>query len=233
MFSSSATERSPTAQGFCDAELARLSACLSRLLPSLRRKDVAMTGGVAIQVGMAEVGRQGVRAVIADLDLVMSSLETVVPSVAESFLVSHYHAVQPGIPKFMVQLVDPVTRIRVDMFPDLVGSLARAKAVQIGTQVIRMLELEDIFEHKLLMLAKASTAHPVDPKHAEDAYALGELLRRRVPIVARDSLVEDVYGIDADARCRRCELSSDPRFPLASKEQINGAGSATLSATVQ
>jgi hypothetical protein len=205
---------------FCDAELERLSACLSRLLPSLRREDVAITGGVAIQVGMAELGRQGARDVVADLDLVMSSLEAVVPSVAESFLVSHYHVVQPGVPKFMVQLVDPVTRIRIDMFPDLVGSLARARAVQIGTQAVRMLKLEDIFEHKLLILAKASSANPVDPKHADDARALGELLQRRVPVVARHSLVEDVYGIDADARCRRCELSSDPRFPLAPKEQI-------------
>ena len=74
--------------------------------------------------------------------------------------------------------------------------------------------------HKLLTISKASPSNPVDPKHANDAYALGKLLQRRIPAVAHGSLVEDVYGIDGDVRCRRCELSSSARFPLAPKDQI-------------
>jgi hypothetical protein len=188
-------------------------------MPHLRRDDVAMTGGVAIQLGMAELARAGSRSVIADLDLVAGSLDAVVSSVAHDFLVSHYHVVQPGVVKFMVQLVDPVSRIRVDVFPDLVGSLMRAREVKVGAQLVRILTLEDILEHKLLTISKASPGSPVDPKHAHDAYALGELLGRSIPAVADGSLVEDVYGIDEDF-CRRCQLSSSPRFPLAPKDQI-------------
>lgn len=210
----------PSAPGFPPAEMERLAACLGRLLPHLRANDVAIAGGVAIQIAMAERGRQGSRAAIADLDLVAGSLEAVSSNVAEDLLVSHYHVVQPGVPKFMVQLVDPVTRIRVDIFPDLVGSLARTSEVRIGGRLTRLLALEDILEHKLLAISKASPTHPIDPKHAADAYALGELLRRNIPAVAHGSLLKDVYGTDADLACRRCELSSRAGFPLAPKHDI-------------
>jgi len=207
------------AAGFPQPEIERLSACLVRLLPNLRRDEVAITGGVAIQIGMAQLGCKGSRAVIADLDMVASSLDAVSPDVVAAFLVSHYHVVQPGVPKFLLQLVDPVTRIRLDIYPDLIGSLARSKLVKIGVRLVRTLALEDILEHKLLTLSKASPTNPVDPKHADDACALGRLFQRTIPAVRHDSLVKDVYGID-DPYCRRCELSSNPRFPLAPKDRI-------------
>jgi hypothetical protein len=180
---------------------------------------VAITGGVAIELGLAEVGRGGRRTTVADLDCVAASLDAIAPSVSDVFLVSHYHVVQPRVPKFMVQLVDPVSRVRVDVFPDLVGSLARARTAEIQTHCVKMLALEDILEHKLLTISKASRTNPIDPKHADDAYRLGEVFGRRIEPVAKECLVEDVYGID-DLDCERCQLSLDPRFPLAPKPEI-------------
>lgn len=189
-------------------------------MPHVRRNDLALTGGVAIQGRLAAAGYTGWRTGVADLDLVASALDAVHPSVCEAFLVSHYHVAQPGVPKFMVQLVDPVSSIRVDVFPDLVGSLARATVMQIETQHMKVLALEDILEHKVQMLSKASAAKPVDPKHAEDAYALAKLLGGPTPAVAPVCLVEDVYGDDTDLFCDRCQLSLDPRFPLAPKGDV-------------
>ena len=205
--------------GFPASELERLSRCLDKLMPHVRQSDVAITGGVAIQLRLAEVGYAGRRSAIADLDCVARSLDAIAPSVSDVFLVSHYHVVQPGIPKFMMQLVDRVSRIRVDVFPDLVGSLARARAVRIKNQSLRMLALEDILEHKLHTISKASRTNPVDPKHVDDAYLLGDLLGRRIAAVAKEYLVEDVYGID-DAYCERCQLSLNSLFPLAPKREI-------------
>ena len=204
---------------FPASELERLSRCLERLMPHVRQSELAITGGVAIQFGLAEAGYAGRRTAIADLDCVARSVDAIAPSVSEVFLVSHYHIAQPGVPKFMVQLVDPVSRIRVDVFPDLVGSLARARMVQIQTRRVQMLALEDILEHKLLTISKASQTSPVDPKHADDAYLLGDVFGRRIAPVAKEHLVEDVYGID-DLHCERCELSLDPLFPLAPKPEI-------------
>ena len=96
----------------------------------------------------------------------------------------------------------------------------RARAVTIGMHSIRMLALEDILEHKLQTISKASRADPVDPKHARHAVVLGTLFGRTIPEVAEGSSIEDVYGTDVHASCRPCELSSNPDFPLAPKNQI-------------
>ena len=110
----------------------RLSGCLDRLIPHVRLDSIAITGGIGMHPGMAGLGRQGLRDDIADLDLVAASTGAIRPTVVEQFLVSHYHVVRPGVPKFMIQLVDPVSRIRVDVFPDLVGSLVDARTIAIG-----------------------------------------------------------------------------------------------------
>ena len=198
----------------------RLTGCLDRLVPHVRLDSVAMTGGVAMQLGMARLGRQSVRSEIADLDFVAACIGAVRPGVADEFLVSHYHVVQPGVPKFMIQLVDPESRLRVDVFPDLVGSLADARSTEVGAHIILVLPLERIFEHKVHTLGRASRSAPIDPKHVRDAHTLGEVLGRKPPDVAPEALAADVYGIDADWSCERCELSHHPRWPLAPREQI-------------
>jgi hypothetical protein len=39
----------------------------------------------------------------------------------------------------MIQLVDPDTRIRIDVFPDFAGSIADARATQIGEHWMQVL----------------------------------------------------------------------------------------------
>ena len=137
----------------------------------------------------------------------------------EQFLVSHYHVMQPGVPKFMIQLVDPKSRIRIDVFPDLVGSLTDARPTLVGAHTILVLPHERIFEHKVHTLSRASRSAPVDPKHVRDAHVLGEVLGRQPPVVSAEVLATEVYGID-DWFCERCELSRHPTWPLAPKDQI-------------
>src|SRR6185436_9289970 len=152
----------------------RLSACLHRLMPHVRAGSVAMTGGVAIQLGMAGLGRQGPRHDIADLDLVAASADAIAPTAVGPFLVSHYHVVGPDVPKFMIQLVDPVSRLRVDVFPDLANSIAQARTMPLGEHRVSVLPLDRIFEHKLQTLARAAPSAPIDPKHVRDAQLLGD-----------------------------------------------------------
>ena len=207
-------------QGLSTTEMDRLSGCFDRLMPHVRPGSVAITGGVGIQLGMAGLGRQVPRDDIADLDLVAASVGAITPTVAGPFLVSHYHVVRPGVPKFMIQLVDPVSRIRVDIFPDMVGSLGDARTIVIGAHSVLVLPLERIFEHKVLTLSRASQSAPIDSKHVRDAWVLGDVLGRHVVDVDPAALAPDVYGIDANRSCERCELSRDPSWPLAPKDQI-------------
>jgi len=158
------------------SEHSRLSSCLHRLLPHLQVDSVAITGGVGIEIGLAALGRKGTRDRVVDLDLVAGSLSAVKASVAAQFLISHYHALGPGVRKFMIQLVDPETRIRVDVFPDLVGSVVDARTTRIGDESVLVLRLDRILDHKVQTLSRASRAAPVDPKHVRDARRLGAFL---------------------------------------------------------
>jgi hypothetical protein len=205
--------------GFSPTEMGRLTGRLDHLISHVRLDRVAITGGVGMQLGMARSGRHGLRNEIADLDLVAADIGAIASCVTERFLVSHYHAVGPGVSKFMIQLVDPVSRLRVDVFPDLVGSLGDAPVMALGEHSVHVLTLERIFEHKVLTLSRASLSAPIDAKHVDDARVLGAVLARPVPVVSAEALSPDVYGID-DWSCERCELSSHPSWPLAPKDRI-------------
>jgi hypothetical protein len=207
-------------QGMSPTEVDRLSRCLDRLMPHVRLDSVAITGGVGMQLGMAVLGRETLRNEIADLDLVAAFIGAIRSTVVGRFLVSHYHVAGPGVPKFMIQLVDPVSQIRVDVFPDVVGSMADARKMTIGEHAVQVLSLERVFEHKVLTLSRASRSAPIDPKHAHDARVLGEVLDRPVPFVDPEALAPDVYGMEVDRSCERCELSRHPSWPLAPKDQI-------------
>lgn len=197
-----------------------MSACLERLTPHLKLADVAITGGIGIDVGLAIQGLPATRSRVADLDVVATSVEAVRHSVAGRFLVSHYHVVRPGVPKFMVQLVDPESRIRIDIFPDLIGSIRDAQTAIVGTHRLPVLPLYRIFEHKIQTLSRASQEAPIDPKHVRDAEILGTVLQKPVPTVAPEALASDVYGLEADCNCQRCALSGDADWPLAPTNRI-------------
>ena len=207
-------------QALSSADTDRLSGCLDRLIPHAQMDHLAMTGSVAMQVGMARLGRYGVRNTITDLDFVAGRIDAVRPGVVEQFLVSHYHVVQPGVPKFMIQLVDPGSRIRIDLFPDLVGSLTNARPTQVGAHTILVLPLERIYEHKVQTLSRSSRSAPIDPKHVRDAHVLGEVLGRQPPVVSAEVLATEVHGDETDWFCERCELSRHPNWPLAPKDHI-------------
>jgi hypothetical protein len=48
------------------------------------------------------------------------------PSLSTEVLICHYHLPQPN---FLLMSVDPLSRIRVDVFPDLIGSLEAAEEI--------------------------------------------------------------------------------------------------------
>jgi hypothetical protein len=185
-----------------------VSGCLARLLPHLG--EVALAGGVAIAL---HTGRARPP---ADLDLVAAGPHAIGRGIAADFLIVHYHLV----PRLMVQLVDPATRLRIDVFADRGGAIARARPMAIGGVAPRVLAIEDLLADKLELLAGASPERPVDPKHLRDAELLAARCGRAAPAVAAGCLRAEVYSTDVDARCPRCARSADADFPLAPKAAV-------------
>jgi len=122
-----------------------LNACFRRLVPHLDTARVALTGGVAIGLHLGVTRRDRIRCPIAgDVDFVADDADVVRPTVTTDFLVSHFHLPQPGYPKFLIQLVDPGTRLRLDFFPDSLRALKRARVAAIAGVQLRVLEAQDI-----------------------------------------------------------------------------------------
>jgi hypothetical protein len=198
--------------------------CLSRLRPHIKLARAALTGGVAIAHHAAARGRQRPHepgAVRGDVDLVAMRADAVAPSVVGPFIVSHFHRPQPEYAKFLIQLVDVASRLRVDVFScdDNVWDDATKDVVAGG---FRVLAPERILEHKLAILAQASAERPVDEKHYRDARLLAALCACEIPERAPDVFASTVYGHDLTTRCARCDASRDARFPLAPKQHVYG-----------
>jgi hypothetical protein len=199
-------------------DLFRLENTLARLTPYLRATPFALTGGVAVDYHLLFAKKTPSREHVGDLDLVVGRLEALDPAVTSTFLLAHFHQAGPDM-KPMVQLVDPLTRLRVDLFPDSLGAIAHATRVSIGRTELLMLSTRSILEHKMQLVRKSTATRPVDPKHWNDAKALAEIGRIVIPPL-RPALAEEPYNTDVESRCTRCERSRAAAFPLAPKPEI-------------
>jgi len=198
-----------------------LHECLHRLIPHIDAARIALTGGVAIGMHVDVSGgdqRHGFAA--DDVDFVTGDVGAVRQTVTNDFLVSHFHLPQPGYPKFLIQLVDSTSRLRLDFFPDTLRALGRAAVIDVAGFPLLVLNANDILDHKLALLSTASVTSPVEGKHYADAKSLGVMCGRDVPPVAASRLITTAYSQAADEQCLRCEASRCDAFPLAPKRAI-------------
>ena len=195
--------------------------CLRRLLPHLDAERIALTGGIAIDLYVDHSRRDRTRRLAAnDVDFVADDADAVRSSVTSDFLVSHFHLPHAGYPKFLIQLVDPVSHIRLDFFRDVLGAISRAQIADVAGVPLHVLAVRDILAHKLAILSGASAAKPVDEKHYLDAQQLAALCGRQVPPIPASHVANAHYSHDSNARCSRCEASQCASFPLAAKSAI-------------
>ncbi len=198
----------------------QLGACLTRLRRHVDLDGVALTGGVAIDVHLARSGRPQRPRPPNDVDFVACNQGTVSPGVTGEFLVSHFHVPHPGYSKFLVQLVDPDSRTRVDIFPGRPALIERAEWYDVSGTRVRVLGPAAILDHKFELLARATAERPVDEKHFDDALLLAHLSARQLGDWPPRVLCKEEYQRDPAIRCARCDRSVDSAFPLAPKQRI-------------
>src|ERR671912_190028 len=128
--------------------------CLRRLIPHVDVARIALTGGVAIGIHLDGTGDGQARSGTAeDIDFVAAEVDAVCHTITSDFLVSHFHRPQASYPKFLIQLVDPVTRLRLDFFSDTTLALSRAPLLDVAGIPLRVLGARDILDHKMRLLS--------------------------------------------------------------------------------
>ena len=203
----------------------RLAACLQKLARFLGALPFAVCGGVAVQLVLAKHGASRADRRVKDLDVMtdlaeLDGLDELPPERFDGWLLSHFHRPHPGYDKRLVQLVDPETRLRVDVFHDPDARWRDSAPHRIGDVTVLVSSARQLLAHKRRLLAGASAERPMDPKHHEDARLLARLLGESEPEVPAACLREDVYGTDLSLRCPRCEASVPLPVPLAPKAEI-------------
>lgn len=202
------------------SELERLANCVATLCRHVPADVVGLTGGVAIELRAASAGLTSGRRTLHDVDFIISDYTRIASTVAADFLIGHYHVPQDRVPRFLLQLVDVASGLRTDIFPDLAGSLERARPVALLRERVLMLDASDMLEHKLKTLAGASTSNLIDEKHYRDAVLLAAICGKSILRVSADVLGRDVYGTDVSGVCDRCARSASAAFPLAPRQAI-------------
>jgi len=144
-----------------------------RLIHSIDRlsqhglREFAITGGVAIAFHLARAtGLPGNRR-LHDLDIVVASAGELSPKLADAFLISHTHPeARPG--RMLLQVVDPITALRVDIFGAYGDTLARSQTLAFRGDPVRFVSPADLTARLAALLLDLGLRESVPAKHARD-----------------------------------------------------------------
>ena len=136
---------------------------LERLVRHLAVNKYAVAGGLVIRYYAKANGLEYAHP-FNDLDLITLDNDAVKPSVTQDFLIYHYHPGNTGDPvPYYVVLVDPETRIKVDIFiADLKPTSFESAQFQ-GKEIL-LASAEDQLVKTLFDLSHVSSSFKLDPK---------------------------------------------------------------------
>ncbi len=228
--------------GFSKEDARKVRIHLERLLPYLVPDEFVFVGGIAIRYHLNKAGISYPPRPFNDLDIIVKSSETLLPSVKTDFLIYHYHPNKNGW--FFVALVDPVSKTKVDIFP---YDPAPEETIQVnfGGYQVRLVSSEDQLIKTALDIRRVSPKIKVDPKQFSDAdyllkivdlnkaekiwrrkfYALyGTTLSETIQTAKNIALLHPEWIKEKPFRkpnpyvCKDCE--STPDFPLTPMEEV-------------
>ena len=225
-----------------EPEVRRVATCLDRLR-HCGVTEWALTGGLAVELRLAERGGQVEPRALNDLDFVTASFDSVPNSLGVEFLVRHVHPFDPP-DKLIAQFVSSDLALRVDVFRTHPEVMNR---VQMGWGAMPVLSLSDLAARAARLTLPLARRQPVLAKHAGDFLRLlqvadledaerawpqhrragdpqsfrGAAARlRKVILLSADLLISPTYSQNVAEPCPRCahveglELA-DPQAILA------------------
>jgi len=223
------------------------SARVTRTLRNLSLHDIshwALTGGVAIEFQILHHGGEPITRQLHDLDFMTASFDSIPETIGNALLVRHVHPHDPP-GKNMLQVVDPETEVRIDVFRAYGLEMDRTSVIENAALAFKMVSLHDLVARHARLNWNLMEGKPVDPKYARDFLRLIELVSteeveciwqehrtyqspesfaetaqqlRRVIASRPDLLVPPTYSTNVYQECPRCEGTE--AFPLADPRRI-------------
>jgi hypothetical protein len=156
------------------ANAGRAESCL-RTLQHHAIEEWALTGGLAIEIQRARLGRDVPIRRLNDIDFVAASFDCIPDTMADDFLFLHVHPFDPP-GKTMAQLVNASDALRIDVFRVNTTVMQRSTEVSLPGGTIRVVAPEDLLARAARLTLPLVHGLPVPSKHARDFLALLELV---------------------------------------------------------
>lgn len=156
-----------------DSDVHRVRTCLAML----RRHGAAkwaLTGGIAIELRLAERGDRVEPRALNDLDFATTSFDTVPNTLGTELLVRHVHPFDPP-DRIIAQFVSSELVLRVDVFRTHAEVMDRADSVQTEFGAIRAVSLDDLVARAARLTLPLIDRQPVLSKHARDFLRLANV----------------------------------------------------------
>jgi hypothetical protein len=204
-----------------------------------------VTGSFAVEWNIRERGGRVRPRQLNDIDLVVVEASEIEPDISHKFLIHHFHPTREK-GNVLMQLVEPRTRTRVDIFTARSASVVeRASRTRYKETELAVVSAEDLAARLLAIIVIVLDGRTVDPKYVDsfsrsfevadrDAasklwqeYRWGNYTDEFLPtadevvklIRRRQDLLKTVeYSHDVDAKCQWCVEADE--FPLADRREV-------------
>lgn len=148
-------------ENFSQNDQKRINLFLKKLFPYLNLKKCSIVGGLTIRYHLSVNNIPYTIRPLNDIDLMVEEADAVSPTVGRDFYVYHYHPPKNG--SFYIVLVDPILKIKVDIFncdPPLEDPIE----VKFFCYKIKIRGIEDQLAKTAFDIQRISNDNKVDPK---------------------------------------------------------------------
>lgn len=152
--------------GFSDQDTQKILGVLSRFIPHVVQENLVIVGGIAKRHHLIRHGIPYPQRPFNDLDFMIRDKSEMKPSIAREFLITHYHL--PRNTSFFAGLVDPQTRVTIDVF-DYYHPPIDPEEVQIDGFQLKIRGAEDQLTKTVYDLMKITKEHTLSPKEFDSA----------------------------------------------------------------
>jgi hypothetical protein len=137
-------------------------------------RDWAITGGLAIELHSLRLRCQPSVRALNDLDFVVSAFDCIPATLGDDFLFRHIHPLDPP-GKTILQLIDPDSALRIDVFSAHGAIMRRATRIALGFGAFQVISLEDLVARAARLTLDIVEGVSVQSKHAIDFLRLAAL----------------------------------------------------------